>query len=118
MTRRPLQRVLVINSGSVFDTSMLQLLEMASDLEIVEMTLDDEAEFLAAVANFAPGTIVVNDSEHAYATHLLQLLRDFQPAHRLRVLVIRMDDNTIEQYEIKQVVAMESADLVALIRRE
>jgi hypothetical protein len=29
-----------------------------------------------------------------------------------------MDDNTIEQYEFKQVVAMESADLVALIRRE
>jgi hypothetical protein len=118
MTRRPLQRVLVINSGSVFDTSLLQLLEMASDLEIVEITLDDDVEFLAAVTDFAPGTIVVNDSDQADATHLLQLLRDYQATHRLRVLVIRMDDNTIEQYEFKQVVAMESADLVALIRRE
>jgi hypothetical protein len=118
MIRRPLQRVLVINSGSVFDTSMLQLLEMASDLEVVETTLNDDAGFLEAVADFAPGTIVVNDSDQADATHLLQLLRDYQGTHRLRVLVIRMDDNTIEQYEFKQVLAVESADLVALIRSE
>jgi hypothetical protein len=118
MMRHPRQRVLVINNGSVFDTSMLQLLAMASELEVSETTLADEAEFLAAVIGFAPGTIVINDSERADSGRLLQLLKDCQPGHRLRVLVIRMDDNTIEQYEIKQVVAMESADLVALIRRE
>jgi hypothetical protein len=118
MMHRPRQRVLVINSGSVFDTSMVQLREMASDLEVVETTLDNDVEFLAAVTDFAPGTIVVNDSDQADANHLLQLLRDYQTTQRLRVLVIRMDDNTIEQYEFKQVVAMESADLVALIRRE
>jgi DNA-binding NarL/FixJ family response regulator len=118
MTFSARQHVLVISSGSVFDTSLVQLLDLASDLDVVEMACDDDVKFLEAVADVKPGTIVVNDSDQADAAHLLQLLKDHRPAHRLRVLVIRMDDNTIEQYEFKHVVATESADLVALIRSE
>jgi hypothetical protein len=110
------QRVLVINSGSVFDNSLLQLLELASDLEVVEVVGGDDVGLIAAVAHFQPGTIVVNDSEQVDAGHVWQVLKDSQPADRLRMLVIRMSDNTIEQYDIKQVIASESADLVALIR--
>jgi DNA-binding NarL/FixJ family response regulator len=118
MTFSARQRVLVVNTGSVFDTSVAQLLELASDLEVAEIELNDDGRFLEAVADFEPGTIVVNDSEQADAAHLLQLLKDHQPAYRLRVLVIRMSDNTIEQYEFRQVVATDSADLAALIRSE
>ena len=112
------QRVLVINSGSVFDTSMLQLLEQASDLEVAEVAVDNDVGFLAAVAIFKPSTVIVNDSEQADAAHILQLLKQLQLPERLRVLVIRMDENTIDQYEIKQVAVTESADLAALIRSE
>jgi hypothetical protein len=110
------QRVLVINSGSVFDNSMLQLLDQASDLEVAEVAGGDDVGLIAAVAQFQPDTIVVNDSEQVEARHVWQVLKDSQPAHRLRVLVIRMSDNTIEQYDIRQVIASESADLVTLIR--
>lgn len=110
------QRVLVIHNGSVFDASLMELLVTASDLEVADITLDGGINFLDRVYDWQPDIIVVNDSEQATAALLLQRLREHQPAHRLRVLVIRMDDNTIEQYEFKQVVATDSADLVALIR--
>jgi chemotaxis response regulator CheB len=110
------QRVLVINSGSVFDTSMVQLLELARDLDVLTVDFNGADGFLAEVARLKPSVIVVNETDRVDAARILEVLRNSPPRERLRVIVIRMKDNTLEQYEIKQVIATESADLVALIR--
>lgn len=112
------QRVLVVNSGSVFDSSMLQLLTQASDLEVAEVVYHEANAFLSDVIAFKPDVIIVNDSDQANAAHLLEVLRASRPLNRLRVIVIRTKDNTLEQHEVRQIVATESADLVALIRNE
>ncbi len=115
---RTRHRVLVVNSGSVFDSSMLQLLMQASDLEVAEVVYHESNAFLSDVIAFKPDVIIVNDSEQANAAHILEVLKVLRPLNRLRVIVIRMQDNTLEQHEIRQIVATESADLVALIRNE
>ncbi len=112
------QRVMVINSGSVFDSSMVHLLMQARDLEVIEVTYREPVSFLSTVTYFKPHVIVVNDSDQTNAAHILEVLRASRPINRLRVIVIRIQDNTLEQHEIRQVVATDSADLVALIRNE
>jgi hypothetical protein len=112
------QPVLIINSGSIFDTSLLQLLKSATDLEVLDVSDRDEAALKRAIVQFAPRTVVINDSEEGGALRLLKLFSTFQFVQRLRVIVVQIADNVIQHYEIKQVIATESADLVALIRND
>lgn len=111
------QRVLVLNSGSVFETGLLELLGQADDLIVADGQFDDEAAFLTAVADFKPNVVVCHTLS-VDVVHVLHWLAGWPTPDRLRLLVIRMTDNTIAQYEITQVIATESADLVALVRSD
>jgi hypothetical protein len=112
------QPVLIINSGSIFDSSLLQLLKSAADLEVLDVSDRDEAALKRAIVQFAPRTVIINDREAGAALRLLELFSTFQFARRMRVIVVQIADNIIQHYEIKQVIATESADLVALIRND
>jgi hypothetical protein len=112
------QPVLIINSGSIFDSSLLQLLKSAADLDVLDVSDRDEAALKRAIVQFAPRTVIINDSEADAPLRLLKLFSTFQFARRLRVIVVQIADNVIQHYEIKQVIATESADLVALIRND
>lgn len=112
------QPVLIINSGSIFDGSLLQLLKSAADLDVYDVSDRDEAALKRAIVQFAPRTVIINDSETGAALRLLELFSTFQFARRVRVIVVQIADNIIQHYEIKQVIATESADLVALIRND
>jgi CMP-2-keto-3-deoxyoctulosonic acid synthetase len=109
------QRVLVINSGSIFDISLLVLLKSIADLDVMDVSDQDEAALIDAIVQFTPHTVVMNDSEEGGAIRLLKIFSDLQIVQHLRVIVVQIADNVIQHYEIKQVIATESADLVALI---
>ncbi len=112
------QRVLVINSGSIFDTSLLILLKSIADLDVTEVSDRDEGALIDALLQFTPHTVVMNNSEADGAIRLLKLFSDLQIVRHLRVIVVQINDNVIQHYEIKQITATESADLMALIRSD
>lgn len=112
------RRVLIINTGSVFDTSLFELLKAATDLEVIQVPDREETGLRLAVAHYRPHTIIINDSEEDGAIPQLKVLTDLPFIQRLRIVVVRLTDNAIVQYDIRQIVATESADLVALIRSE
>lgn len=104
----------MINRGSIFDSSLLELLRSTA-LDVLDVNDRDEAALIQTVVRFKPQIVIMNDSEESGAIRLLKLFSDLQLIQHLRVIVVQIADNVIQQYEIKQVVATDSADLVALI---
>ena len=107
-------RVMMINRGSIFDSSLLELLRSTVP-DVLDVNDRDESALIQAVVRFKPQIVIMNDSDEGGAIRLLKLFSDLQLIQHLRVIVVQIADNVIQHYEIKQVVATESADLVALI---
>lgn len=108
------QRVMVINSGSVFDTSLLQLVQTAV-LDVAVVSGHDEFVLTQALIQYQPQIVIMNDSENGLVSRLLKMFGELQSVRRLRIIVVQIADNVILQYDLKSVIATESAALLALI---
>lgn len=111
------QRVMVINSGSVFDTSLLQLVQTAA-LDVAVVSGRDDRALTQALIQHLPQVVIMNDSENGLVSRLLKLFGELQSVRRLRLIVVQIADNVILQYDLKSIIATESADLLALIGRD
>lgn len=108
------QRIMVVNSGSVFDSSLLQLVRTAG-LEVVAVSGHDDLALTQALIQHLPQIVIMNDSENGLVSRLLQLFGELQSVQRLRIIVVQIADNVILQYDLRSIIATESADLLALI---
>ena len=112
-----MHRVLVVESGSLLDEGVESLLIRETDMQVSGISYADDATFLQDVTHARPDVILLNEDGPLDSARIFELLRDLPGLASLRVIIVRPDDNAIDLYERKQVIATQSDDLLALIRR-
>jgi DNA-binding NarL/FixJ family response regulator len=109
-------RVLVVESGLLLDEGVESLLGQELDLQVSGITYADDASFLDDVSTLRPDVILLNEAGPLDSLRILELLENIPTLASLRVVTVRRDDNTIDMYERKRVVATHSSDFFDLIR--
>ena len=112
-----MQNVLVIESASLLDQGVESLLKCEADLQVSGVAYADESTFLQDITELRPDVILLNEAGPLDSARILDLLQNLPTLAALRVIIVRPDDNRIDVYEKKQVLATHSDDLIALIRR-
>ena len=112
-----MRRVLVIESGSLLDEGVESLLVHETDLQVSGISYADDDTFLHDVSDARPDVILLNEAGPLDSARIFELLKNLPGLATLRIIVVRPDDNTIDLYERQRVEAIQSNDLLALIRR-
>jgi hypothetical protein len=110
------QRVLLLGNGSMFDDSLRQLLGHETDLDVTDMAYTDDTTLQMTIAHLCPHVIIVNDNGPVDLARIFQMLANLVFHTALRIVVVRVDDNTIDIYDKKHIVARASDDLLNVIR--
>ena len=110
---KPVQRVLLIASGSLLDEGVESLLKPEIDLQVSGITPTDETTLLEDIARVQPDVILLNEVEPSDAARIFALL---QGVPAVRMIVVRLNTNTVDVYQKQQVQGVKSNDLLALIR--
>lgn len=110
--------VLVVESGRLLDEGVKRLLEQELDLQVSGVAYGDDASFLQDVSALRPDVILLNAEGPLDSTRILELLSGLPSLASLRLIVVRPDDNQIDMYEKKRVIAASRDDLLNLIRQD
>ena len=113
-----MRRVLIVQSGSVLDEGVENLLMREADLEVSGRNYADEAAFVQDVVRTQPDAVVLNEAGPLNLARIMELLNDCPTLETVRVVIVRLDDNTIDVFERQRVIATQVGDLVRLIRRD
>jgi len=109
-------RVLILQGGSLFDEGLNSLLRRDGNLQILTVELGDAVAFFQEVARLSPEVILLNGADDLKTIKFCDLLNAIPTATHLRLVIVRPDDNVIDVYERRRVVAAQSSDLLAIIR--
>lgn len=114
---QPFRRVLLIGDSSLPKEGVARLLMTELNLEVSNITYTDDTAFVEAIQRVQPEVVVLKETPLLGLARFFQLLRDvpFEPA--LRVIVLHVEDKTLDVYEKQRVVPTRSKDLINLIRR-
>jgi len=114
---QPFRRVLLIGDSSLPKEGVVRLLMTELNLEVSNITYTDDTAFVEAIQRVQPEVVVLKETPSLGLARFFQLLRDvpFEPA--LRVIVLHVEDKTLDVYEKQRVVPTRSKDLINLIRR-
>lgn len=85
------------------------------DLLVADMTYRGEDEFLQKVTELQPDVILICESEKFRASTVTDLLRHHGVIPRCKVIVARLDSNTLDIYE--RVTIAHRDELLMVIRR-
>lgn len=112
------RRVLVVRSGSAFDDGIYRLLCQEASLQVDGYTYQDETKLLARLAQGdQPDVIVLSTSKTAGRAHLAPGLLSQLAGQAVQIILISLEDSSMEAYSRRRLTARKSDDLVALIRR-
>jgi hypothetical protein len=114
--KRAVLRVLIPQSGSLFDEGLKSLIRRDDGLQILTATAGDAATFFAEVTRLSPEVILLNGASDLEQIPFSEMLNILPAATNLRLIVVRSDDNVIDVYEKRRVQAVNSSDLLAVIR--
>ena len=104
-SNRTTQRVLIFGE-SLFEEGIANLLTDGADLQISSAKNMNEIAFLDEIAQSRPDVILLNESNPHNTVRILKLLFSIPSLAGLRVIIIRLSDNSIDVYEMpRQVVA-------------
>lgn len=99
------QRILIFGE-SIFEEGLANLLSDGADLQVSSSRYTDELEFLYKIAKKRPDAIVLNESTPLNTARILKLLFSIPSLTDLRVIIVRLNDNLVDVYEMpKQAVA-------------
>ncbi len=108
--------VLEVSNGTVFDEGVLNLLKDEADLRVSAVAFGDELTFLRNVLEIQPDVIVFNESGPLYLARIFELLMSLPFRSVIRIIVIRQNNDTIDLYERRQVIAYRHSDFAAFVR--
>ncbi len=97
--RKPVQRVLVIGSGALFDEGIAHRLASNLKLQVLRRKYVDEAAFITDVQFILPNIIILNEYDPLELEHLIKVLPVAACSAHLRVLVLRLYSSWIEVYD-------------------
>src|SRR3972149_5039421 len=98
-----MQRVLVVESGSLLDEGVASLLAQESDLHVSGIAYANDTAFLQDISDARPDVILLNEAGPLDSVRILELLKSIPTLASLRVIVVRLDDNVIDMYEKQSV---------------
>jgi DNA-binding NarL/FixJ family response regulator len=110
-------RVVVVESESLLVEGIESLLRQADELEITDVAYTNAAAFLQNISDARPDAILLEMNGPLDSRQILTMLASLPALAALRVIVVRPDDNNIEVFERRRVLARRSADLINTIRR-
>lgn len=110
------RRVMIVGSGSLLDEGVERLLRSRESIQVSGIVYSDDTSFLQDVSDMRPDVILLNEAGPLDSLRILELLKNIPTLASLRVVTVRTEDNTIDLYERRRVVATHSNDLLDLIR--
>jgi DNA-binding NarL/FixJ family response regulator len=108
--------VLVIGSGTLFDEGLRGLLARQDGVRVSGTIHTDTPALLHQISHTQPDTIVISQIESASLSHVCEWLQKSPAPGALRVIVVRADDNAIDVYEKRTVVAAQHDDFITIVR--
>ena len=115
-----IRRVLIVQSGSLFDEGLESMLTQQTDFQVIGVHYSDDARFLLTMQREHPDVILLFEDgplEARRVLDLLDLLEDAPTAAPLRVITVRSGGNSLEMYARQAITTAQSQDLFALIRQ-
>jgi DNA-binding NarL/FixJ family response regulator len=93
------QRVFIVGDKSLFDEGLSNLLTFETNLLISGSGYNDESTFLRDVAQAQPHVVILNESAPLNPARLLDLLISIPSLAGWRVIIVRLNNNTIDVYD-------------------
>jgi DNA-binding NarL/FixJ family response regulator len=117
LTKKTLSRVLVIESGSLFDDAVTSLLKQNGEIQVLTTDFKDNTTLFQEISQLSPEAILMNGDGAWEAARFCEMADALPALARLRVIVVHPDDNVIEVYERQRILASQTNDLIAIIKR-
>lgn len=95
------QRVLIFGE-SIFEEGIANLLTDGADLLVSSAKYTDDLAFLDEIAQKRPDVILLNESMPQNTVRILKLLFSIPSLAGLRVIIVRLSDNLVDVYEMRQ----------------
>jgi hypothetical protein len=111
-----MQKVVIVESGSLLEDGVEHLLRQEEDLSILSLTYRDDAALLFDLIEMQPDIILLNEEGPLTPAHIYELLADWPFLDAARIIAIHLEDNWIDLYERKRILATQVSDLTGLIR--
>ena len=108
-----IRRVLIVQSGSLFDEGLESMLTQQSDFQVIGVHYSDDTRFLLTMQSERPDVILLFEDGPLEARRVFDLFQDAP----LRVITVRSDGDSLEMYERQAITTTQSQDLFALIRQ-
>ena len=108
-------RVLIVGVGTLLDFSIITLLTDKPELLVADVTYRGEDELLQKVTDFQPDVILICESGEFRASTVTDLLRHHGVIPCCKVIVARLDSNTLDIYE--RVTIAHRDELLTVIRK-
>ncbi len=108
------QRVLIVEHNSLLGAGMESLLNNASDLYSAGVTPNSKDELIQSISEFQPDVVILDKTSSLINSVGLSVLLKNHP--KLRVVAVSANDNLLHIYNKQQVLIMQAADLVNIIR--
>jgi DNA-binding NarL/FixJ family response regulator len=111
----PTQRVLIIDNRSIMGAGIETLLSDTRHLQIIGTAPQDENDLVNDVWQYSPDVIILsNQSQLTDPARLMTLLKRYRS---FRLIVVNEDDNSMEVYEKRRVVARQRSDLATAVQQ-
>ena len=106
--------VLVVENDSLLGASVENILTRELGLNVVGVTPANEAALIQAIWHARPAIVILNEaSSLTDAMNLMARLKDYP---QLRVVVVNTDNNLVQIYDKRQVLATPDNNLPAISR--
>jgi hypothetical protein len=116
MEKKPVNRVLIVGNGSLFDEGLKSLLLNRTRLEVSSTTYIDESVFLQQFLDERPEVIVLFEGSPLTVSRILELVRDIPDLAILRIITVLANTSAVELYERQPIAAARSDDLLMLFQ--
>jgi hypothetical protein len=109
-------RVVILDGGSVLGEGAAQILRDETDIEVTVIPYLDRETSLHHLLLQVPDIILIDGSGPLGPDDVLKMLSKRTALMDVRIIYIHDDDNMIEVFHRRSIVATHSTDLVALVR--
>lgn len=107
---------MILNGGSVLSEGTAQILRHETDIEVTVLPYLDRETSLHHLLKQVPDIILLDGSGPLGPDDVLKLLSKQTTLLNVRIIYVHDDDNRIEVFQRRSIVATHSADLVTLVR--
>jgi hypothetical protein len=111
-------RVVLLDGGTLLGAGLAEILAQDETLQVERISHVDMAGLLRVLNDRRPDVIVLTEESPLEVTRLLDLMEVIPTNDRLRVIIVRHHDNTVDLYDKRQVKILQSQDVFKLIHTQ